>query len=96
MTPIDTTSETMYCLFAPAAPYAVAYVAEAAPALPTAVELLNRIARRLLVHGPGEFSYAWEMARHRCLCLTIGNLLGIAKMEAKIEAQRANLAHMSR
>ena len=82
----------------PAAPYALdgPVQADPLPALPTALELLRRIERRMWQQGPGEFSKAWEMARHRCLVFTLCPLVSDAKLDAQFEAQRAALAQMSR
>lgn len=64
--------------------------------IPTTVELLTRIDRHLSLQGAGEFSHKWEMARWRCRAYTIATLLGNAQMDARFEAQRAELAHLSR
>ena len=65
------------------------------PADLTTVELLDRIARRLLEPVTPQFSYRAEMARHRAYRET-EQALAAAKQEAAWEAHRAALAAMNR
>lgn len=62
---------------------------------PTTCELLNRICRRLLLQGPGEFNRRWELTRHRCY-VEAEALLARERLFAQIEAQRAALALLQR